>query len=137
MPTKVQPSTAEVTLSGLPKFFNDFKRIVESTLRSIRRLSLRHFIEQYDYDDFLETEARECKSPRALAIAFAVRFLDAVPTDYGQALSMGLVTFLSECCGRRQIDATDIDAIKTLIALPTKDEEQIGKWLDAYFRDVL
>ena len=127
----------ETNLPDLPKHFFDFKRIVETTLRNVRRLSLRHLMEQYDYDEFLDKEAKECASPRALAIAFSIRFLDAVPVEYAQSLSMALISFLAECSGRRQVDATDIDAIKTLIALPTKDEEQIGKWLDAYFRDVL
>jgi len=52
------------------KFFLDFKRTVELTLRGVRRLSLRHFIDEYDFDDFLEGEGPECATPRALAIAF-------------------------------------------------------------------
>lgn len=47
-------------MADLPKFFFEFKRIVELTLRSVRRLSLRHFIEQYDYDEFLEKVGAEC-----------------------------------------------------------------------------
>ena len=119
-----------------PNFFFDFKRTVELTLRGVRRLSLRHFIAEYDYDDFLEGEGPECTTPRALALAFGARFLDSVPSEYANVLSIALVTFLAECCGRKQLDKSDIDAIKTLVSLPTKDEIQLGQWLDAYFRDV-
>jgi hypothetical protein len=35
-----------------------------------------------------------------------------------------------------QIDRSDIQAIKALVTLPTKDEHQLGLWLDAYFPDV-
>ncbi len=118
------------------KFFINFKRNIESTIRGMRRLSFYHFLDEYDYDDFLEGEAQECGSARALAIAFAIRFLDSVPPEYSMALSMGLVNYLAECSGRRQLDATDIDAIKTLVALPVKDRWQIEQWLNAYFRDV-
>jgi hypothetical protein len=119
-----------------PKFFFDLKRTVELTLRGVRRLSFHHFVDEYDYADFLEDEARECATPRALSIAFAVRFLDSVPTEYANVLSMALVNFLAECSGRKQLDASDFDAIKTLVSLPTKDNRQIEQWLDAYFRDV-
>jgi hypothetical protein len=105
------------------------------TLRGVRRLSLRHFIDEYEYDDFLEGEGPECATPRALALAFGTRFLDAVPSEYANVLSIALVSFLAECCGRKQLDTSDIDAIKTLVSLPTKDEKQLGQWLDAYFRD--
>jgi len=119
-----------------PKSFFDFKRTVELTLRGVRRLSFRHFIDEYDYDDFLEGEGPECTTPRALALAFGARFLDVVPPEYANVLSMALVNFLAECAGRKQLDTSDIDAIKTLVSLPTKDEKQLGQWLDAYFRDV-
>ena len=117
-------------------FFFDFKRTVELTLRGIRRLSFPHFRDEYDYYDFLEREGPKCATPRALAIAFGGRFLDAVPSEYANALSMALVNFLAECAGRTQLDASDFDAIKTLVSLPNKDENQLGQWLDAYFRDV-
>jgi hypothetical protein len=49
---------------------------------------------------------------------------------------MAIVSFLSASSGRRQIDNSDIDAIKTLVSLPNYDTGQIERWLDAYFRDV-
>jgi len=119
-----------------PQFFVDFKRTVELTLRGVRRLSLRHFIDEYDYDVFLEAEGPECATPRALVVAFATRFLSSVPSDYADVLSMAIVNFLAECCGRKQLDQSDFEAVKTLVSLPIKDEKQLGQWLDAYFRDV-
>ena len=119
-----------------PKFFFDFKRTVEAILRGNRRLSLRHFIDEYDYDEFLEGEASVCATPRPLALTFAIRFLSTVPPAYAEALSVALVSFLSESCGRSKLDASDIDAVKTLVALPIKDENQLTKWMDAYFREV-
>lgn len=126
----------DCVVPSLPRYFFDFKRSVETMLRRNRRLSLGHFIDEYDYDDFLEGEALSCASPRSLATAFAVRFLSTVPQEYAQALCLALVAFLSECCGRSKPDASDIDAVKTLFALPCKDENQLTKWMDAYFRDV-
>jgi len=119
-----------------PQFFINFKRTVEAMLRGTRSLSLRHFIEEYDYDDFLEGEGPECASPRALAMAFACRFLGTVPSDYGDALSIALVSFLAESCGRKQLDKSDFEAVKALVSLPIKNEKQFGQWIDAYFRDV-
>lgn len=123
-------------MASLPKFFFEFKRSVETMLRGNRHLSLRHFIDEYDYDEFLEGEASLCATPRALVLAFATRFLSTVPPAYANALSVALVGFLSESCGRSKLDASDIDAVKTLVALPIKDENQLTKWMDAYFRDV-
>jgi len=118
------------------QFFFDFKRTIEITLRSVRRLSLRHFIDEYDYDEFLEGEAPECQTPRQLALAFACRFLATVPAEYGEALSIGLVSFLAESCGRKQLDKCDIEAVKALVGLPVMDDKQLALWMDAYFRDV-
>lgn len=117
-------------------FFLTFKRIVEGTLRQMKHLSLRHFIDEYDYDDFLEGEGVECGSPRELALAFGVRFLGLVPVDYGQALSIALVTFLAESAGRKNLDPSDLRAVKDLFSLPIKDETVLGQWLDSYFEDV-
>lgn len=119
-----------------PQFFFDFKRTVEAMLRGARHLSLRHFIDEYDYDEFLMGEALECATPRALAMAFAGRFLSTVPSEYSEALSIALVSFLAESCGRMQLDKSDFQAVKVLVSLPTKDEKQLGQWFDAYFRDV-
>lgn len=99
-------------------------------------MSLRHFIEEYDYDDFLESEAAECLSPRQLAAAFACRFLPVVPDDYASALAVGIVSFLAETAGRGQLDKSDIEAVKALASLPVKDDKQLALWMDAYFRDV-
>jgi hypothetical protein len=123
-------------MPGTSKFLFDFKRIVELTLRGVRRLSLRHFIDEYDYGDFLEGEARDCATPRAFAIAFAVRFLGSVPSEYADALSIALVSFLAESCSRMHLDKTDFEAVKTLVNLPIKDERQLNQWMNAYFRDV-
>jgi hypothetical protein len=120
----------------LPQFLFDFKRTVEAMLRGNRRLSLRHFIDEYDYDDFLEGEATQCTTPRALASAFACRFLTAVPPEYVEALSVALVAFLAECGGRMQLNPSDFAAVKSLATLPQTDEKQFGLWMDAYFRDV-
>jgi hypothetical protein len=117
-------------------FLFQFKRTVEMMLRGTRRLSLRHFIDEYDYDDFLEGEASKCPTSRTLALAFGTRFLSTVPPEYAEALSIALVSFLSECAGRTNLDNSDIEAVKTLVALPTKDKNQLTKWMDAYFRDV-
>ena len=96
-------------MASLPKFFFEFKRSVETMLRGNRHLSLRHFIDEYDYDEFLEGEASLCATPRALVLAFATRFLSTVPPAYANALSVALVGFLSESCGRSKLDASDID----------------------------
>jgi hypothetical protein len=98
-------------------------------------LSLRRFIEEYDYDDFLEGEAQDCLSPRALAMAFACRFLGTVPSDCGEVLSIALVSYLAQCSGRT-INQSDHEAVKALVVLPTNDEKQFAQWMDAYFRDV-
>ncbi len=78
-----------------PKFFFDFKRSVESMLRGSRRLSLRHFTDEFDYDEFLEGEGSVCATPRSLALTFAIRFLSTVPPEYAEALSVALVSYLS------------------------------------------
>ena len=49
---------------------------------------------------------------------------------------MALVNFLAECSGRKKLDGSDVDAIKTLVSLPTKDEPQLEQWINAYFGDV-
>jgi len=49
---------------------------------------------------------------------------------------MALVNYLAECSGRTQLDATDFDAVRTLVSLPVKDQTQLEQWLKAYFRDV-
>jgi hypothetical protein len=116
--------------------FFGLKRTVEAMLRGTRQLSLRHFIDEYDYDDFLEGEALDCGTPRSLALAFACRFLGTVPSDYVEALSIALVSFLAESDGRKQLDKSDFEAVKALVALPIKDEKQRALWMDAYFRDV-
>lgn len=116
--------------------FFAFKRTVEAMLRGNRRLSLRHFIDEYDYDEFLEGEASLCPTPRGLVLAFATRFLNTIPPEYAEALSVALVSFLSESSGRSTLDASDIDAAKTLVALPVKDQNQLTRWMDAYFREV-
>jgi hypothetical protein len=103
-------------------------------LRGNRRLSLRHFIDEYDYDEFLEGEGALCATPRALASAFACR-LGTVPSEYVEALSVALVAFLAECSGK-QISKNDHDAVRALASLPASDEKQFGLWMDAYFRDV-
>lgn len=105
-------------------------------LRGTRRLSLRHFIEEYDYDDFLEGEAQDCPSPRALATAFGCRFLGILPSDYAEVLSIALVSFLAQCSGRT-VNKSDHEAVKALVTLPTFDEKQFAQWMDAYFRDVM
>ena len=76
------------------------------------------------------------KLPTILSADEVVRFLEAVPPEYAQALSAALVSFLSESAGRSSLDASDIDAARTLVALPIKDQNQLAKWMDAYFRDV-
>ena len=119
-----------------PTYFVRFKRTIEAMLRGTRRLSLRHFIDEYDYDDFLEGEAQDCGSARALALAFACRFLAVVPSDYGEALSIALVSFLAESDGRKQLDKSDFEAVKALAALPITGDKQLTQWMDAYFRDV-
>lgn len=119
-----------------PQFFIGFKRTIETMLRGTRRLSLRHFIDEYDYDDFLEGDALECATPRALAIAFACRFLGVVPSEYSDALSVALVSFLAESSGRKQLDKSDFEAVKALVSLPTKDEKLLTQWMESYFRDV-
>lgn len=117
-------------------FVFNFKRTVEAMLRGTRRLSLRHFIDEYDYDDFLESEALDCGTPRTLALAFACRFLTVVPSAYAEALSIAIVSFLAESDGRKQLDKSDFEAVKALVSLSIKDEKQFGQWMDAYFRDV-
>jgi hypothetical protein len=67
---------------------------------------------------------------------FSERFLGEVPSEYANVLSMALVNFLAERCGRKDLDNGDFDAIKTLVSLRIKDEKQLPQWLDAYFRDV-
>jgi hypothetical protein len=43
---------------------------------------------------------------------------------------------LAESCDRKQLDKSDIDAVKALVGLPVKDDKQLALWMDAYFRDV-
>ena len=53
--------------------------------------------------------------------------------------ALALTLTVSACATgakQQEFSRSDIDAIKTLVSLPTKDEKQLGQWLDAYFRDV-
>jgi hypothetical protein len=118
-----------------PQYFFLFKQTIAGMLGATRVLSLRHFMEEYDYDDFLEGEAIDCTSPRSLASAFACRFLGTVPSEYAEVLSFALVSFLAQCSGRT-INKSDQEAVKALVALPMGDEKQFIQWMDAYFRDV-
>ena len=46
------------------------------------------------------------------------------------------MSFLAESSGRKQLDTSDIEAVKALVGLPIKDDKQLALWMDAYFRDV-
>jgi hypothetical protein len=119
-----------------PQFLFDFKRTIQFVLSQIGGVSHGEFVRLYDFDDFLEGEALECHSPRKLAIAFAARFLADVRPAYRRALSLALVRFLARQSGRA-VDESDNEAIKALSEIDTDDVNQLEKWLDAYYRDVV
>ena len=115
-----------------PQFLFDFKRTIDYMLSQVGGVSRRDFVRLYDYDDFLEGEALQCKTPRELAIAFAVRFLGSVSPAYFRGIfRLPLVRFLARQSGRSVGD--DDKAIKALAYVEPQDLHQLGQWLDAYF----
>jgi len=119
-----------------PHFFFAFTRSVDYILGQVRGVARRDLVRLYDYDQFLEGEAAQCKSARELAIVFASRFLDSVSPMYFQVLSLALVRFLARESGRA-VDEGDKEALKALADIDAGDRLQFEHWLDAYFRDVL
>jgi hypothetical protein len=118
------------------QFLLDFKRTVDYVLSQVHGVSRRDLIRLYDYDDFLEGEAVQCKSARDLAIAFASRVLGSVSPPYFQVLSLALVRFLARQSGRA-VDDGDKEALKALAQIDLTDGLQIEQWLNGYFPDVL
>jgi|SRR4051795_3069564 hypothetical protein len=118
------------------QFFFDFTRAVDYMLSQVRGVSRWDFVRLYDYDDFLEREAAQCKTARELATAFASRFLGSVNPAYFQVLSFALVRFLARQSGRA-VDDGDTEALKALAEIEPEDQLQLEQWLDAYFPDLL
>jgi hypothetical protein len=117
------------------QFLHDFKQTVEFLLSQVGGVSRRDFVKLYEFDEFLQGEAQQCRTPRALAIAFAARFLARVNAAYFRVCALALVRFLARQSGRSVEDA-DKEAVRALAELDATDPYQLERWLDAYFRDV-
>jgi hypothetical protein len=113
-----------------------FRHVIE---RAITRTDgdPRKFRKAHDFDEFMLKESILCSTARDLAIAFMSRYFPVyLHSGLRLALYLGTVSYLSARSSRRDMDSSDMRALKELQEIENTTETELTNWIDAHFPSI-